>query len=56
MGFQSANHLINAVKGHPVERSFAQYIDILKPELLAHHQITLDDDLIARLRSELVQS
>ena len=54
MGYDSANHLIAAVKINSVEREFEQYITILKTEILANHQINLDDDLIARLRVELI--
>lgn len=55
MGFDSANHLISAVKVNPVEREFEQYITILKSEILANHQISITDDLIERLRVELIQ-
>ena len=55
MGFNSANHLIAAVKANPVEREFEQYITILKTEILANHQISMNDELIERLRVELIQ-
>jgi hypothetical protein len=55
MGFKSANHLIAAVKSNPVERDFEEYIAILKAEVLANHQISLNDDLVERLRVDLMQ-
>lgn len=55
MGFESANHLIAAVKSSAVEREFEQYITILKTEIMAHHQIVINDDLLERLRSKLIQ-
>ena len=55
MGFSSANHLIAAVRINPVEREFEQYITILKTEIMANHQISLNDQLIERLRVELIQ-
>jgi len=54
MGFESANHLIAAVKTNPVEREFEQYIAILKTEVMANHQISINDDLIERLRVKLI--
>lgn len=41
MGFESANHLIVALKSAAVERDFEQYMQVLSAELTAHHQITL---------------
>jgi Arc/MetJ family transcription regulator len=54
MGFASSNHLLAALKEKPIEREFEQYIEVLKSEALANHQITIDDDLVERLRFELI--
>jgi hypothetical protein len=54
MGFESANHLITAVKGNPVERDFEAYVAILKVEVLANHQIEVTEPLVERLRTDLV--
>lgn len=56
MGFKSANHLLDAVKINSVECGFEQYIGVLKAEMLANHQIILNEDLIERLRVELSKS
>lgn len=53
MGYSSANHLIAAVKESAVERDFNQYLEILTTEIFANHQITITDELAARLRLEL---
>lgn len=55
MGFASSNHLLTALKEGPVEREFSAYIEILKKEALANHQITIDDELVKRLRYELIE-
>lgn len=55
MGYPSVNHLLEAVKIKPVEREFEHYIERLKAEILAKHQVTMSDELIAQLRGDLVQ-
>jgi hypothetical protein len=54
MGYASSNHLLAALKEHPVERAFAEYIEVLKKVAAANHQIVIDDELVERLRYELI--
>jgi hypothetical protein len=55
MGFPSSNHLLTALKSQPVERDFAQYIEVLKVEALSQHQMSLSENLIERIRIELTE-
>lgn len=54
MGFKSAHHLLDAVKIGGVSRSFDDYQEILKQEMLTHHQISISDDLLEQLRQSLL--
>jgi hypothetical protein len=53
MGYTSTNHLIVAVKESPVEQDFEVYINVLRSELLSHHQISLNSVMIESLRDHL---
>jgi hypothetical protein len=55
MGFDSSNHLLAALKEGAVEREFDVYIEILKKEALANHQIVINDELEKLLRYELLE-
>jgi hypothetical protein len=55
MGFASPNHLLEALKVHPVEREYEQYIAVLKNEMFAHHQISLTEDTIAALHDAFIK-
>jgi hypothetical protein len=46
MGFASSNHLLAELKQRTVQREFALYIEVLKAEALAKHQINIDDDRV----------
>lgn len=54
MGFASSNHLLGALKEGPVVREFDLYIEVLKSEALSNHQINVDEELVERLRYELI--
>lgn len=54
MGFNSSNHLLTELKTKPLERDFEEYVLVLKKEALTNHQISIDDDLVERLRYELL--
>jgi hypothetical protein len=54
MGFDSSNHLLAELKSNPIERDIDQYLLILKKEALATHQISIDDNLVERLRYQLL--
>jgi len=55
MGYASSNHLLAKLKEGPIQQEFDVYIDVLKAQALAKHQIKIDDDLVERLRFELVE-
>jgi hypothetical protein len=55
MGYASSNHLLAELKLRPVDREFESYIEVLKKEALANHQIKIDDSLVERLRYELME-
>lgn len=54
MGFASSNHLLAALKEGSVQQEFDAYIKILQGQVLANHQIKMDEELIERLRFELM--
>ncbi|WP_371195563.1 hypothetical protein [Glaciecola sp. SC05] len=54
MDFKSVNHLLDALKIQAVERDFDQYMAVLKEEIMSNHQITINDDLFAKLQKELL--
>ena len=54
MGFESSNHLMTELKSSTVERDCDEYFENLKKHALVSHQITIDDDLVERLRFELL--
>ena len=53
MGFASSNHLLSALKERAINQDFDTYIGILKAEALSKHQLTLNDEIVERLRDEL---
>lgn len=54
MGFDSSNHLLTELKIKAIEKDFDEYITILKKHAATTHQLTIDNDLVERLRYELL--
>lgn len=54
MGFDSSNHLLIELKTKTLEKDFDEYLEILKKHALTTHQIKIDDNLVERLRYELL--
>jgi len=53
MGFTSANHLLEAVKLNSVSCDLDEYLEVLKKEMLVHHQVPISEGQIKQLQGAL---